>query len=114
MYLVDQMGRVFQSYPHGDALCLNLDMFGIEVSVDVAGRMSRGKDDRSAERHLVSVGSLSRLDANDTVAVDEQSRHACLEVHLAATPEYGVAHVLDDRRQPVGADMRMGVGQDGC
>ena len=34
-------------------------------------------------------------------------------MHLAAGAEDGVTHVLDDARQLIGTDMRMGIGQDG-
>ena len=45
--------------------------------------------------------------------VNDKPCHLRLEVHLAATSKDGLAHVLDDTRQAVGADMRMGIGEDG-
>ena len=35
-------------------------------------------------------------------------------MYLAAAIEDGVAHVLDDARQAVCADVRMCIGEDGC
>ena len=45
--------------------------------------------------------------------VNDKPCHLRLEVNFATTGKDGLAHVLDDARQAVGADMRMGVGEDG-
>ena len=70
--------------------------------------MARGQDNGAKER-LARVG----FDTLHLVALNEQGVHACLKMHFAAALKNGVAHVLDDAGQLVGADVRMGVHQDG-
>ena len=49
---------------------------------------------------------------NHAVTFQQQTGHLRLKMHLTTTSDNGVAHVLDDARQLVGTDMRMGVGED--
>ena len=50
--------------------------------------------------------------ADHAVTFQQQTGHLRLKMYLATTSDNGVAHVLDDARQLVGADMRMGIRQD--
>ena len=70
--------------------------------------MACGKDHRSPE-------SLARIrrDAAYFVTLHQQGIHAGLEVHLAATLQDGVPHVLDDTRQLIRTNVRVGIHQDG-
>ena len=44
---------------------------------------------------------------------DDKFRHLRLEVHFATAIEDGLSHVLDDTRQAVCANVRMGIRKDG-
>lgn len=56
---------------------------------------------------------MNRFHANHLIAVQHQPRHLGLEPHLTAMLQDGVTHILDDPRQFVSADVRMGIGKDG-
>ena len=111
--LVYQVGRMFQSHPHGQSFAFDVQMPCVQAAVHIAGRVTRGQDDRLAPQFLLltAYGIHGKQSLHLSVP-HEQVGHACLEVHLAAASQDGQAHVLDDAGQPVGADVRMCVGQN--
>lgn len=112
LYLVNQLRRMLKAHTDGDALRLNLYLRLGEIAVDVACGVARGENDRSAEGLLGTRLQVYSLNAHRLVALEQQSGHLGLEVNLAAAAYDGVAHALDNLRQLVGADMRMGVDED--
>ncbi len=52
LYLVYQLRRMLKSHTHRNALSLKLHSCGMKIAVDIACRMARGKDYRSAEGAL--------------------------------------------------------------
>ena len=93
---------MFQTYSYGDAFGFYLYVVGGQPAIDVAGRVAGSQDDRT-EECLSRVG----FDALYFIAFDEQGVHTGLEVNFAAALKDGVAHVLDDAGQFVGADVRV-------
>ena len=70
--------------------------------------MSCSQDDRSTES-LSSIG----FNAHHLFLLDDDGIHASFEMHLTTTFQNGVSHVLDDTRELVRTDMRMGIHEDG-
>ena len=52
------------------------------------------------------------FDTDHTTAFEQEARHLGLEMHFATALKNGITHGLDDTRQFVGTDMRMGIGKD--
>ena len=120
LYLVYQQRRVFQSDTHSNALGFHLNLGFCQIAVDVAGRVTRGQNDRPAELPLlwgrgkaVNFSDRYRLHPHSLVTLKDETHHFRLEMHLTPTFENGVAHVLYHPWQFVGADMRMRVSQNG-
>ena len=112
LYLVNQRTGVFQPHTYGNALGFDFNLRFVQIAVDVACTVPRGQYHRTTElRHLVCF-QINRFDTFDLIALDKQTGHLCQEMYLAATPENRVAHVLNDAWKLVGADMRVGIGQD--
>ena len=81
--------------------------------------MSRGEyDSRSLEGEQMFFGFLVMnkgffcLYSAHLVTLQQESRHAGLEVHFSTTADDGVAHVLDDGRQTIGTEMRMCIAEN--
>ena len=77
--------------------------------------MACSQNDRT-EKLLLAVSCWQLaigLNADNFVTMDDEPRHLRLEMYLATTAQNGIAHVLDDLRQTVSTDMRMGIGQNG-
>ncbi len=106
--LVDEFRRMLQTDTHSDVLCLDLDALRIEITIDIAGAVSSRQDDRTHECLIATTNALH------LVIFEQNSIHLRLEMHFATTSDDGLAHRLDDARQLVGAEMRMGVCQDAC
>ena len=68
--------------------------------------MTSGENNR-ALIFLVGCGT-----ADYTIVFKQQMCHLRLEMHLATTTKDGVAHILNDTRQLVCADMRMRISED--
>ena len=103
---VDKLLRMLQAHTDGEPLGLKLDARGGKRLIDIAGRMPRGEDYRTAV-YVARGGGY----AGHSVAISQQTFHACAEKHPSATSLYGVAHRLYHLREAVGADMRMGVDE---
>ena len=99
---------MFQPYTYSNAFRFDIYPVGIQPAVDIACRVPRGKDDRSAEC-LARV----RIDAGYLPVFDDKRIHPCLEMYFSATGKDGVPHVFDDAGKFVCSDMRMCVYQDG-
>ena len=108
--LVDELRGVLQPDAYGNTLCLNLHAVGIQPAIDVARRVACGKHDGRGAEHARLPVRLA-LDALDAVSRYQQRGHLRLEVHLSATAQNGVAHVLNHTRQLVGADVGVCVGE---
>lgn len=52
------------------------------------------------------------LDSYDCAVLDDESYHLGLKTDFASATDDGVAHVFYDAREPVGADMRVGIDED--
>ena len=70
--------------------------------------MACGKNHRSTE--LLASGTLHASDL--ALVVDHQFCDTGAKVHLATTVDDGIAHVLDDARQLVAANVRMSVDEN--
>ena len=114
LYAVYEFSRMLQSHAHSQSLGFYLYLSFRKISVDIACRMSRGENHRTAISLLLARREIHRFATYATVALQYKTCHLGLEVYLAATLYYSVAHVLYHARQFVSADMRMGVRQDGC
>jgi hypothetical protein len=57
---------------------------------------------------LAFVGSNS-FDTHYFIAPDDKACHARLEMYLASATDYGVAHILNDAGQTVGAYMGVSI-----
>ena len=104
---VYHLAGVLEPDADGEALGLQLHALVMEHAVDIAGAMAGGEDD-GAEDFLAGSGD----NADGLVATQQQTVDTGLEAHLAAVLTDAVAHILDDARQTVGADMGMGGGED--
>ena len=104
---VDHLAGVLEAYADGKPFGFELDALLTEHTIDVACAMAGGKDDGAED--FVALGGD---DAADAVAREDESVHTGIEAHLASAAEDGVAHILDDSRQSVGAYMGMGGGED--
>ena len=125
LYLVDEVGGMLQAYTDGESFCFDVDAALCKVAIDVAGRMACSKDDGTVKCGARGMGQGARgylcfyshnyslAPCPLLLAPNNQPCHLRLEVNFATTGKDGLAHVLDDARQAVGADMRMGVGEDG-
>ena len=98
---------MLEPHAHGQAFHLERATRGVQVAVNVARGMPRGQYHRTP----VFAAVACRNAKHATFGIGYQTVGARLEMHLAATGQYGVAHVLDNARQAVGADMRMCVAQ---
>ena len=103
---------MLKAHADGDALRLNLYLSLGEVTIDIACGVARSQDNRSAECLLGTRLQVYSLNAHRLVALEQQSGHLGLEVNLATAANDSVAHSLDNLRQFVGTDMRMGVDED--
>ena len=112
LYAVDEFGGVLKSHANRQPLCLDLDATLGEIAIDIARTMTCGKDDGPTERELLAALNTLSLNAHDGVALKEETGHASEMMHLTATSQYRVAHVLDDTGQAVGANMRMGIAEN--
>ena len=99
---------MLQPHTHCYALRLHLNFFFSQIPINISGRMSCSKN-YGTEKLLV-IGSA----AHHTVALNNKACHLRLEVNFATTSDDGAAHGLYHLGQTVGANMRMGIGQDGC
>ena len=125
LYLVDEVGRMLQANTNGQSLRLDVNAALCKVAIDIACRMACSKDDGTVKCGARGMGQGARgylcfyshnyslAPCPLLLAPNNQPCHLGLEVHLAATGKDGLAHVLDDTRQAVGTDMRMGIGEDG-
>ena len=105
--LVDDALGVFKSHTHGNALGLEGDAAVMQHLVNVACRMARGQDNRTAE----CLASRC-FNARHLATVDNEVGDAGLEMDLATAAQDGLAHGLDDARQFVAADVGMGIDED--
>ena len=109
LYAVYKCRRMLQTHPYGYALRLHLYACPVEIAVDIARGVTRGKNHRTSESELSACSQVYCLNPVHCVTAYEKTGHLCAEVHFSATSEYGVAHVLYHARQLVGANVRMGV-----
>ena len=103
---------MLKAHADGDALRLNLYLRLGEVTVDIACGVACGENDWSTECLLGTRLQVDSLNGHRLVALEQQSGHLGLEVNLATAAYDGVAHSLDNLRQFVGTDMRMGIDKD--
>ena len=82
------------------------------MMIDIAGRMTCGEDDRTKERTLLSRDEIDSLNAFHPVMNKKKTSHLGLMMHLAATLENGLPHILYHSWQLVSTYMRMGIGKD--
>ena len=103
---------MLQTHTHGTALSLDMYVALNEQTVHVASRMARSKNDGSVKSQFTACLQVNSLNSRHALTFHHKTRHLGLEMHLAATFYDGVAHVLNDARQLVGADMRMSICKD--
>ena len=103
---------------HGNALGFHLYACRSEIAIHVARTVPRGENDRSAKSFFSPRNEVDGLHAHyavgsHTVSLPhDEPGHTRLEMHLPATLQDGVTHILYDPRKLVRSDMRMGIGQD--
>ena len=105
LYLVYQLTGVLQSHAHGNALRLNLNLCFSQISVNVSGRVTCGKNNRTP---VLFVGYA----ANNSLSTKNQLCHLRLKMHFATTADDGVSHRLNYLWQSVGSYMWMRIGQN--
>ena len=98
---------MLQAHAYGKSLGLHLYVFVMKIAIDIACRMTRGKDYRRGKELALATTYATHL----VVLYNERS-HLRLEMHLATTREDGLAHVLDDTGQAIGADVGMYINED--
>ena len=109
LYLIDDLRRMLQTDTHRNALRLNLYLGRSEIAIHVTGTMTSSQDHRSTIVFLRTRLQVDSLHTYHLVALQDEAGHLGLEMHLTTTLENGIAHILDDTRQLVGTDMRMGI-----
>lgn len=107
---------MFEAYTDGDTLGFDLNVTGNEEAIDVAGGVTGGENDGTAQLEVVVRDKIAAYTTDYAVVLNEEVGHASLKMDFAATAEDGSANVLDDAREAVGADVRMRIGKDsgGC
>ena len=103
---------MLQTDTHRNALRLNLDLGRSKIAIHITGTMSGSQNHRSTVVFLRTRLQVDSLHTYHLVALQDEAGHLGLEMHLTATLENGIAHILDDTRQLIGTDMRMGISQD--
>ena len=108
LYAVDEFRRMLQTDTNGNTLCLDGNVARVQRTIDVARRVSGGKN-HSIGKNLALICS----DSGNLSACNKNLFHASLETHFATTLYYAVAHILYHTRQFVCTNMRMRIGKDG-
>ncbi len=106
LQLVDKMLWVFESHTYGYAFGFEAHAVVGKGVVYVAGRVACGEYHRASP--LPAVG---RHYSGNIAVFDNEASDACGKMNFASGADYGFAHSLDDRRQPVGAYVRVGVDE---
>jgi hypothetical protein len=113
LYPVYQFSRMLQTYAHGQSFGFNLNLFVREHAVDIARRMSGGKDYGTVPFLLFAGGQMGTFNPLYLVVLYDKTVHTCLEMYFSSTSQNGIAHVLYDTGQAVCTDVWMGIHQYG-
>ena len=111
LYAVDEFGRMLKSHAYRQTLCLDIHSTLGKITIDITRTVTCGKDDGTTKLPLLTALDAHCLDAHNGVAIKKKTGHACEMVHLTATSQYRVAHVLDDTGKTVGANMGMSIAE---
>ena len=112
LYLVDELGRMLQSDTDGNTLGFDFNLRRSQIAIDIPGTMTCSKNHRSTIILLCTCCQVNSFNPNHTVTFQDKPSHLGLEMHLTATIDNCIAHILYHARQLICTDMRMGICKD--
>ena len=108
LYLVNQHGRVFQTYSYRNTFGFHFYTIIIQPLIYIPCGVSGSQNNRSFE----SLSGIC-LYTCDFVFFYDKGIHSCFEMHFTSTFYDGIPHVFNHARQLVRTDVRMGIYQNG-
>ena len=108
LYLVNQHGRVFQTYSYCNSFGFHLYTIVIQPPIHIPCGMSGSQNNRSFE----SLSGICFYTC-DFVFFYNKGIHSCFEMHFTTTFYDGIPHIFNHTRQLVCTDVGMGICQDG-
>ena len=112
LYLVDELGRMLQSNTYGNTLGFYFNLRRSQIAIDIPGTMTCSKNHRSTIILLCTCCQVNSFNPNHTVTFQDKPSHLGLKMHLTATIDNRIAHILYHARQLICTDMRMGICKD--
>ena len=112
LYLINELRRMLQSNTHGNTLRLDFNLRRSQISINITGTMTCRKNHRSTIIFLSTSDQVDCFNPNHMVTFQDKTSHLGLKMHLTATIDNCIAHILNHARQLICANMRMGICKD--
>ena len=112
LYLVDKLRRMLQSNTDGNTLSFDFNLRRSQIAIDIPGTMTCCKNHRSTIILLSTCCQVNSFNPNHTVTFQNKTSHLGLKMHLTATIDNSIAHILYHARQLICTNMRMGICKD--
>ena len=112
LYLVDELGRMLQSNTDGNTLGFYFYLRRSQIAIDIPGTMTSCENHRSTIILLSTSDQVDCFNPNHTVTFQDKTSHLGLKMHLTATIDNRIAHILNHARQLICSNMRMGICKD--